>query len=711
MDSTSPLQTTPPEAPAGAPVVVQNLVTQQAPMPRAHQVLTPRLPTEAPSIGQNSTYRRVRLFPCDDTSIGPPTLRAETVLVIRAWGRHNDWCSVLHENEYRLQEFVVRTHGHESVCRQVFAAVQTLVGGTSKYNHDQAKAKLSLWEDRSDPNKGVIAYRMSFLEWRATGLQFARYTTHPLTKTNETARRVLENAGVVVAAVGLYAGAKVGSKLLTDKLDARAMELEEKRLLEVQKEIKNEISSYTNEDGRCKTFTLDAAARNGVAEKFKLLAPRIRSPLDNLSAKFEKKLEIPGMFRADKLGVSEFFKSYLVAKETIPVHLHMMCALQTLDYQPVAALAASGPMMTKLLQRSAKYMDAAHRVLLKRVFDEAQASDATDFIAKIKQKVDIDIETKAFKAGSVNQVHKSTDGKHVFKFVKPSVETLFACEKAMYEAQSECKCAYLDDLIADIQTEIDLETEYRNWQEAKMHYKDWQLPAMEYVGDLKVLKMEFVPGDTLKAVMATPGNTERCREIKQNLAGPLQNWFNVLFKNGFAHADLHEGNIMIDKDNNPWMIDFGLCVTLTDREALRRYAVIAKNVVLAKKLRAASLAVGMATSNVSSTAFVVSGASTKLTEALTYPRFQKMYSLTETKVPDEYSGVTNKDAVTTINKFFELNSSALKRDHAGVWKTTMEIQSAVKAVHGVVKLYNGCASLTDSSDAEIDSFLNTGASN
>lgn len=722
LQTTPDLQTAPPD-----------LMTQLVSLP--HQVLIPRQPTDTTTIGQNGVYQKIDLFPCPEKGPLPP-MRSETVLIIRAWGRHNEWVSFAagaeRSREFKLQEFAVSTHGSQSVCRQVFDAVQSLVGGVSKYDHDQVRSKLSQFIDRSDAKKCILVYTLSWAEWRgAKGLQFHRYTHHPLTKDNETAKRWAENVAVGVAAVGLYTGARVGSKYLTDWQDARARAAEEERLKGVQEKIKNELTPYLVQ-GKCNRRDLTAEEKQEVSKIFKSIAAEIKGTLENLAAKLRKAKDIPGLMAADLQGVAEFLDIYLVAEQMVPVHLDMMCALQTLDYQPVAALAATGPVMTKLLQRFEKYIDAAHTVLMKRVFDEAQAGTVDELLSQIEVEAKVKIEKKAFKAGSVNQVHKTTDGKHVIKFVKPSVVHNFKCEKALYAAHSKTKCSYLDELISNVNAEMALDVEYKNYNKAKPVYNEWKIPAMEYNENLQFLKMDLVDGETVKAIMATE-NQQRCKEIKKNLVKPIQNWFNVLFQRGFAHGDLHPGNILIDKENNPWMIDFGLCfqirtvddvIPLHDFEAreeafkargaafgaIDKFANMVGLVLQTKVLVLQATVAAVGAGSVVGMATVASGAPVRALEKTLYGQIQEMYGILQDQFPEKFYGAMDTNAVTLTNRFFKLNTQALK-GKPEVFSVTMQMLSAINAVHSVVKLYNVCAARTDSTNAEIDECLRLGVAN
>lgn len=82
-------------------------------------------------------------------------------------------------------------------------------------------------------------------------------------------------------------------------------------------------------------------------------------------------------------------------------------------------------------------------------------------------------------------------------------------------------------------------------------YAMWYCPAL----DARVVLMQFIDGETLDQWhKKNQPSKDREAKVWQRYQAKLA----LTKKLGVEHGDLHPGNVMIDKQDEPWLIDFGL---------------------------------------------------------------------------------------------------------------------------------------------------------
>jgi ubiquinone biosynthesis protein len=77
----------------------------------------------------------------------------------------------------------------------------------------------------------------------------------------------------------------------------------------------------------------------------------------------------------------------------------------------------------------------------------------------------------------------------------------------------------------------------------------WQLTSRQ------VMTMERVSGLPISDIAAL---TAAGHDLDQLLERAARSFFNQVFRDGFFHADLHPGNLFVDKDSNIVLVDFGI---------------------------------------------------------------------------------------------------------------------------------------------------------
>ena len=86
----------------------------------------------------------------------------------------------------------------------------------------------------------------------------------------------------------------------------------------------------------------------------------------------------------------------------------------------------------------------------------------------------------------------------------------------------------------------------------------------EYVSD-NILVMEWITGIAINKIDRQTIDSAILDQISKNLA---HSFFQQAFYNGFFHADLHHGNILILSNNKIGLIDFGITSRLTDKDKM-----------------------------------------------------------------------------------------------------------------------------------------------
>ncbi len=180
----------------------------------------------------------------------------------------------------------------------------------------------------------------------------------------------------------------------------------------------------------------------------------------------------------------------------------------------------------------------------------------------------------AVAAASIAQVHKARTHQGdivAVKILRPNIEKKFASDiiffnhlvDAIYSIIPVSKNLRLREIIstlADIvKFELDLRFEGAAADQIRENCKldeDIYIPKVFWkLTTKKVLTLEWVDGTPISDVEALKLQGLDLHEIARKLA---ISFFNQAYRDGFFHADLHQGNIFVDSKGNIVLVDFGI---------------------------------------------------------------------------------------------------------------------------------------------------------
>ena len=192
-------------------------------------------------------------------------------------------------------------------------------------------------------------------------------------------------------------------------------------------------------------------------------------------------------------------------------------------------------------------------------------------------------------AASIAQAHRATlkDGsKAAVKILRPQIEAkaglefrAFARAAAAIEAVSKAArrmepVKFVETLKASAAIELDLRLEAGAASELAENLKDEarvRVPAVVWPLTAKrVLTVEWISGTPLGDLAALD---ERKIDRKALAKLVIRNFLTQALHQGFFHADMHQGNMIIDEEGRLGLIDFGIMGRL-DEQARRTFAEI-----------------------------------------------------------------------------------------------------------------------------------------
>jgi ubiquinone biosynthesis protein len=257
------------------------------------------------------------------------------------------------------------------------------------------------------------------------------------------------------------------------------------------------------------------------------------------------------------------------------------------------ALAALGPSYIKLgqfLSTRPDMIGAKRAFDLKILQDKLPPFPVVEARAAIASELGKPVEelfsefSAPVAAASVAQVHKARthDGRSVaVKILRPGVERRFAAdidsfgfaarqmERLSAEGRRLRPVAAVQMLEASMKLELDLRMEAAALSEMAANSKDdpgFRLPAVDWnTTSRRVLTTEWIDGTPMADVEAL-----RSRGLDLVALGDrvIQTFLRHAIRDGFFHADMHQGNLMVDEAGNLVALDLGIMGRLGMKDRL-----------------------------------------------------------------------------------------------------------------------------------------------
>jgi ubiquinone biosynthesis protein len=258
-----------------------------------------------------------------------------------------------------------------------------------------------------------------------------------------------------------------------------------------------------------------------------------------------------------------------------------------------AALSSLGPSYIKLGQFLATRPDIieAKRAFELRALQDKLPPFSTDEAKRIIQlNLGRSVEElftefgEPVAAASIAQVHKATtkDGALVaVKILRPGVEKRFADDLASFyfaarmmerfssEARRLRPVAAVEMLEHSMKLELDLRMEASaisemanttvDDQNFRLPHVDWPLTARQ------VLTTEWIEGLPISDVAALRAKGFDLKALGDNI---IQSFLRHAIRDGFFHADMHQGNLFVDANGHLVVVDFGIMGRLSEGDRL-----------------------------------------------------------------------------------------------------------------------------------------------
>ena len=258
-----------------------------------------------------------------------------------------------------------------------------------------------------------------------------------------------------------------------------------------------------------------------------------------------------------------------------------------------AALSALGPSYIKLGQFLATRPDmvgAKRAFELKALQDRLPPFPIDEARAAIRANLGADVETlfsefgPPVAAASIAQVHraKTTEGSDAaVKILRPGIEKRFAADLASFffaarlmekfsaEGRRLRPVAAVEMLEHSMKLELDLRMEASAIAEMTANTRDdpgLRLPKIDWQRTARqVLTTEWIDATAISDV-----ETLRARGFNLKALGDLviQSFLRHAIRDGFFHADMHQGNLFIDHDGKLVAVDFGITGRLGEKERM-----------------------------------------------------------------------------------------------------------------------------------------------
>ena len=245
----------------------------------------------------------------------------------------------------------------------------------------------------------------------------------------------------------------------------------------------------------------------------------------------------------------------------------------------------------QLLSTRGDLLPAVWISALSRLQDQATPIDPeliepvlTEQLGKPLNEVFSSFDMTPIAAASIGQVHKATliDGRVVaVKIRRPGIEKLVKTDMLLLRVFLENIRTILPDidintLFEEINRSINEELDYLGEAHSMTRigthlHKIDGVRAPQVIKELctrKLLVAEFVEGVKLTDALDAYLQHDQYDKINTLLTRVLDAWLLQVLQLGQFHCDPHAGNLLVDKDNQLILLDFGACQSLTEAHRL-----------------------------------------------------------------------------------------------------------------------------------------------
>lgn len=184
-------------------------------------------------------------------------------------------------------------------------------------------------------------------------------------------------------------------------------------------------------------------------------------------------------------------------------------------------------------------------------------------------------------AASIAQVHKATaDGRDLaVKVLRPGVEqrfrrdleTFFFAARLIERVDPQARRLRPVDAVATLARSVAIEMDLRleaaaisEMTENTAEDEGFRIPQVDWNRSAKrVLTLEWVDGTPIadRAALQAAGH-----DLKRLGALVIQSFLRQALRDGFFHADMHQGNLFVDANGNVVAVDFGIMGRLGNKE-------------------------------------------------------------------------------------------------------------------------------------------------
>ncbi len=286
---------------------------------------------------------------------------------------------------------------------------------------------------------------------------------------------------------------------------------------------------------------------------------------------------------------SDVDPAFLPPNARLPLSLAKLIGKRTvgasLDALP-AAVSRLGPSYVKLGQFLATRPDLVGPAVvrqLERLQDRMEPFGRDVAIAQIERAFGSKIETlfvtfgEPVAAASIAQVHKARvrdqlgERDVAVKVRRPGIDRLLSRDLADMKAAAKFIAARFPEsrrlkpegVVETLARSLRMETDFRLEASAASEFAenvarevDFRIPAIDWDRTAaEVLTLEWIDGVKLSDV---DGITRKGYDLRKLGAVVIQSFLRHAMRDGFFHADMHQGNLFVDRESRLVAVDFGI---------------------------------------------------------------------------------------------------------------------------------------------------------